>query len=215
MRELLEAAVWLRDRGSRFELFIAGPRCENEPDWAEHVRLAGLESEVTLVGPVAGPGKKALFDSADCLVLPSHVEGLPIVVLEAAARGLPVIATDVGSTAELLTMVAADGATREISPLVPAGDAAALGEAMARLLDDAPLRREMGAALRDHVSRNFSLAAQTSKLTRLYQSLLPKCASRAVSTATKTSDVVRLPTDHAVEHTREPRQKTPQATVCP
>jgi glycosyltransferase involved in cell wall biosynthesis len=215
VRELLEAAVWLRDRGNVFELVIAGPPAETGPDWAEHVRLVGLESQVTFVGPVAGPGKAALFDSADCLVLPSHAEGLPIVVLEAAARGLPCIATDVGSTAELLTMVEADGTTREISPLVPAGDAVALGEAMARLLVDAPLRHEMGAALREHVSRNFSSAVQSARLARLYESLLPECASHAASNVMQASVVVRPPTDHRAKPVPAPRQKTPQTTVCP
>ncbi|MCH7870912.1 MAG: glycosyltransferase, partial [Planctomycetes bacterium] len=173
MRELLEAAAALKDDGVRFELLIAGPRGgPDEPNWEEHVRLVGLEQDVSFVGIVTGAAKAELFASADCLVLPSHVEGLPIVILEAAAANLAVIATDVGSVGELLSIAERGGAVREICPLVPPRDAVALAEQMSRLALDGELRREMGGRLRDHVAAHFSADIQVERLTRLYASIL-------------------------------------------
>jgi glycosyltransferase involved in cell wall biosynthesis len=58
---------------------------------------------IRFVGPVSDIKElQALFDGADCLLCPSHAEGMPTVILEAMARGLAIVATDVGATAELV-----------------------------------------------------------------------------------------------------------------
>jgi glycosyltransferase involved in cell wall biosynthesis len=72
-------------------------------------------------------------------------------VIEAMAAGLPVVASSVGGLPELV----ADG---ETGILVPAGDAVALAEALARLLDDPELRRSYGAAARRRALERFDLA---------------------------------------------------------
>jgi glycosyltransferase involved in cell wall biosynthesis len=100
------------------------------------------------------------------------VEGLPIVILEAASFALPVIASDVGSVAALLTSDEPGGDRREICPLVPAGDSAALARQMSRLAHDAALRREMGSGLYDHAARHFSADVQVERLSRIYDTAL-------------------------------------------
>jgi glycosyltransferase involved in cell wall biosynthesis len=103
----------------------------------------------------------SLLAGCDVFCLPSDVEGLPLVVLEAMAQGKPVVATAVGGTPELVL----DG---ETGILVPPGDVAALTDALAALLADPERARRMGEAGRERVEREFSLAASTARVLALY-----------------------------------------------
>jgi glycosyltransferase involved in cell wall biosynthesis len=81
----------------------------------------------------------AILNAADVFVLASHREGMPRSVIEAMMAGLPVVGTDIRGTREEVV----DGIT---GLLVPAGDAAALAEALGMLCADAGLRARLGAA---------------------------------------------------------------------
>jgi len=105
------------------------------------------------------PGAAAELAEADALVLPSRIEGLPIVVLEAMARSKPVVATAVGGTAELV----ADGETGIIVE-----DVDDLATALRRLSDDPDEARRMGEAGRRRVEEEFSEEAMTRRVLELY-----------------------------------------------
>jgi glycosyltransferase involved in cell wall biosynthesis len=102
-----------------------------------------------------------LLAGCDVLCLPSTVEGLPLVVLEAMAQGKPVVATAVGGTPELVV----DG---ETGLLVPPGDAGALAAALGKVLRDPELARRLGEAGRRRVLASFSLSAMTERVLGLY-----------------------------------------------
>ena len=87
--------------------------------------------------------------NADIFTLPSRWESLPLSIIEAMAAGLPVVATDVGGVAELVT----DGHT---GVLVPPRDVDALAASLDRLLADRQLRADMGRAGRDRYERLFT-----------------------------------------------------------
>jgi glycosyltransferase involved in cell wall biosynthesis len=106
-----------------------------------------------------------LLPHFDLLVLPSHTEGLPNVVLEACAAGVPVAATAVGGTPEIL---AGGGGI-----LVPPGDADALAAAIAGALGRGPALRELGAAGRRRVVERFGFAAQARRYQELFAELCP------------------------------------------
>ena len=108
-----------------------------------------------------------IMNAADALALSSVVEGLPMVLLEAAASGLPAVATDCGGVREAVR----DGATAFV---VPPGDPAALATAMSKLAALPPAGREsMSRAAREHAAR-FDLAAVVSQWERLYRELLER-----------------------------------------
>src|SRR5213078_762420 len=103
----------------------------------------------------------ALIARFDVLALPSTIEGLPLVILEAMARGRPVVATPVGGTPELVV----DG---ETGLLVPPRDPAALAAALQRVLEDRDLADRLGEAGRRRVSERFTLEGMTRRMLELY-----------------------------------------------
>jgi len=97
----------------------------------------GIADRVCFRGPLTGAALHAAYADADVLVLASHAETYGMVVTEALARGLPVIATAVGGLPEALGQ-APDGSRPGL--LVPAGDVPALRRALRDWLGDADLR---------------------------------------------------------------------------
>jgi glycosyltransferase involved in cell wall biosynthesis len=104
------------------------------------VAEAGLAGAVTMTGYVPyGPALWQIYDAHDALVLPSFTEGFPQVILEAMARGIPVVATTVGGVPRLVR----DG---ENGLLIPPGRPDALADAVVRLADDSGLRTRLSRA---------------------------------------------------------------------
>ena len=132
-----------RDRpGWRLEIYGEGP----DRVALEHAcRERGLDSATILRGATSdAPG---VLCASDIFVLPSRFEGMPNVLLEAMASGLPVIACNCpGAVAEILD----DGRDGR---LVPVDDARALAAALLELIDAPALRRRLGAAARAAVQR--------------------------------------------------------------
>jgi glycosyltransferase involved in cell wall biosynthesis len=110
------------------------------------VGCAGLADRVVLTGPLTGADLGAAFHEADVLVLASRAETYGMVVTEALARGLPVIATRTGGTSEALG-AAPDGAVPGL--LVPPEDPPALAAALRAWLEDPGLRARTRRAARD------------------------------------------------------------------
>ncbi len=109
-----------------------------------------------------------LLNAADGYVLSSLWEGLPLVLLEAAATALLIVATDVGGNSEIVM----DGKT---GFLVPAGDPAALRVAMKRVMTTSEQqRRQMGMAGREYVLCRYSMAQIISEWESLYREFLGK-----------------------------------------
>src|ERR1035437_9875674 len=102
------------------------------PDLMAQTARTGMASRIRFLGQItAGEGIRRILDAADLFVLPSRTEGLPRALIEAMARALPCIGSDVGGIPELL----------DASELVPAGDPAALAAKIQEVLKD-PLRME-------------------------------------------------------------------------
>jgi glycosyltransferase involved in cell wall biosynthesis len=135
--------------GREYEALIVGDGPDRGAVEAE-IRRLGIEDRVQLAGE--RDDVPELLASSDVFVLSSRSEGLPVSALEAMAAELPVVASDVGGLAELVV----DG---ETGILVPAGDEAALAEALGRLVQDRELRQSLGAAGRARAESSFDLSA--------------------------------------------------------
>ncbi|MGJ7442261.1 glycosyltransferase family 4 protein [Aquipuribacter sp. MA13-6] len=106
---------------------------------AAQVRRDGLETWVTLVGPLGQDELPQMYEWADVLVLPSFAEGLPVVLMEALATSLPVVTTPIAGISELVQ----DGVT---GLLTAPGRPDLLAAALRRLWADPELRTRMGEA---------------------------------------------------------------------
>jgi glycosyltransferase involved in cell wall biosynthesis len=163
---LIEAFAHLRRPDARLVLYGGGDTVRLRTA-AERL---GVADRVELPGPVAHERMPAALAALDLFVMPSLVpEAFGVAAVEAAACGLPVVASDVGGLPEVVL----DG---ETGRLVPAGDAAALAHALEELAGDEPLRQRLGANGRAFALRAYSWSENAERMERLYERL---CYSRA------------------------------------
>jgi sugar transferase (PEP-CTERM/EpsH1 system associated) len=160
--QLIAAFAELCKRTPDVQLLLVGDG-ELRGQLETQVRRLGLADHVTFTG--FRTDVPAILTELDLFVLPSLWEGLPLVLLEAMAAQLPVVATAVGGTPELVL----DG---ETGLLVPPADPTALAAAMHFLLTQDALRREMGRRGRRRVEREFSATRAVAETTQLYEELL-------------------------------------------
>lgn len=154
---LLEAfsMLALRDKNA-FLLFVGDGSLRHEIE--ERVRKANLTSRIYFLGNLADV--RPAIAASDCTVLASTaVETFSIAMLESLAMGVPMVATNIGGTAEAVLH-------GETGLLVPANKPAAMADALTYMLEHYEKRRAMGAAARDLVITNFSAAKMISETER-------------------------------------------------
>lgn len=160
---LLDAieAHWSDENWRGWSFLFVGP--ESDRATADRVdRISRRDpNRVCALGPLYNDDKKALWRRAAVFVLPSRMEGLPLVVLEAMSHGTPVVATDVGAVRETIDRAGA-------GLVVPPGDADSLGAALARLMDAPVLRDQLGSAGRAAWERDFTMKVMVSRLTKVW-----------------------------------------------
>ncbi len=159
---LIHACALLALRGLDFRCEIVGAG-EQQALLARLIADLRLDGRVSLAGPKPQDAVLAAYQRAAVFALPCIIakdgnrDGLPTVMLEAMAAGLPVVATTVTGNPEIVD----DGVN---GLLVPPEDVPALAEALARLLQDETLRREMGAAARSKVEQCFDVRRNVAQL---------------------------------------------------
>jgi glycosyltransferase involved in cell wall biosynthesis len=161
--ELLQAFLQIENRFPQLRLLLVGNFEDGDPLPAGIRKRLETHERVILVGPVNNPAP--YYAMADVLILPSHREGLPTVVLEGQAAGKPVIGASSTGIVDLLV----DG---ETGLLFPVGNAPALAEAIARIIEDKALARKLALAGHEQVKRNFRQELIWSSLRREYLKVL-------------------------------------------
>jgi len=152
---------------------------QQRPDLSWQLKLAGtgpldrklkamagelaISRQVEFLGHVADVG--ALLDRSDLFVLPSASEGISNALLEAMARGLPCVVTDIPGNNEVIQ-------NGENGILVKVDDAEALARAILGLAADDELRERLGRQARQTVETKYLLAGVTAKYMQLYEKLL-------------------------------------------
>jgi len=167
VRTLMEAYRLVRASGADCALLLAGTPDPASPDSIAQAEIAawGREPGVTWLGQVADIA--TVWRRAHVAVLPSYREGLPKSLLEAAACGRPLIATDVPGCREIVIH-------EKTGLLVPPGDPQALANAILRLARSSPQRVLFGVASRRLVDERFSADIVGKATVALYRRLLEK-----------------------------------------
>ena len=164
--DLILAAEILRRQGHCFRVQIIGDGHLRQA--LEHqVADRGLQDCVLLMGAQPHEQVRLAYERASIFVLPCLVaadgdrDGLPIVLLEAMASGIPVVSTSVVGIPELIDSEC-DGL------LIPPNDARALADALERLLVNPPLRDRLARAARAKVEERFSIDRSADRLLDLF-----------------------------------------------
>ena len=145
-----------------FRLIVAGSR-RDYIDYDRYSRMVKPGQQFHFPGFVTDQEVDALLDYADLFVFPTLADTFPLVVLEAMAHGLPILATRVGGIPYQLT--------ESCGYLVEPGSSTALIQGFERLTLDMDRLAAMGQAARAHVLRNFSWATSAEAASVVYQTI--------------------------------------------
>ncbi len=165
---LVEAVAELRDRGLDLELVIAGEDGDEAPAIRRLVAERRMQDLVTMTGPLSQSALLDLYRRATVFALACRVvddgdrDGIPNVMVEAMAAGVPVVSTEVSGIPELVH----DGSN---GLLVPPDDSSALADALHTLAKDPPTRNRLAAAGAATVSTRFDGDALARKLAALFE----------------------------------------------
>ena len=143
----------------RLTLIGDGP---DRADLETKARDIGIADRCDFVGYKSQSEVAEALTHASLFVLPSFAEGVPVVLMEAMAAGVPVLTTRIAGIPELVE----DGVSGK---LVAPGDTDALTGALKDLLSPSTDRRAMGQAGRDKVTQDFNIATEAAKLSALFQ----------------------------------------------
>ncbi|MEH2512263.1 glycosyltransferase involved in cell wall biosynthesis [Nitrobacteraceae bacterium AZCC 1564] len=166
VRVLIEAHRLIRKKGLRVRLLLVGEPDAENPEAISHDEMTQWASEPDVEWLGYCSDIRSLWGNADIAVLPAlDREGLPKALLEAAACGRPLIATDVPGSREIAL-------SERNAIVVPPGDPEALSLAIERLAADENLRATFGAESRRIVESDMSQEQVAKNITRLYQDMM-------------------------------------------
>ncbi len=171
--DLLNAFRHLQSNDSELnaKLIIVGDGPERERLEAA-VHSLGINGRVHFAGQISDV--KPYYAAADLLVLPSHSEGSPYVLLEAMAAGVAIVATSVGGVPEMVE--------DDVSALlVPPRDPRAMAAAIARVLKDAELARKLGANASALIATRYSPETYVRSLIEIYRRVMSNAAGAEAS----------------------------------
>lgn len=167
---MLIRAVGIAVHSVDLEIWIIGPQDEDAAyaaRCAELSRALGLEKVIRFLGPQP---VTEIYPQLDLLLLTSISEGQPLVILEAHAAGLPVVATDVGGCRELIE--GASGADADLGPsgiVTRVADPESTAGALVRMARNPALRRTLGRAGLRRVTQRYQLADVIAGYDRIYR----------------------------------------------
>jgi glycosyltransferase involved in cell wall biosynthesis len=159
---LLRAYAAARSRAAGLPRLVLAGVAAPDQDSLELIPALGLADSVQYIGPQDRGALADTYRGASAFVLSSNEEGQGIVVVEAMASGLPIVATSCVGPSELIT----DGIE---GLLTPVGSVDGLADAIVRITTDPGLRRRMSHAARCRAVREFSLETTGRQLCRIYR----------------------------------------------
>jgi glycosyltransferase involved in cell wall biosynthesis len=166
IREFVEAAKMLRGKGIRARFVLAGDTDLSSPACVPRKQLLEWQSSESVEWWGHQPDMPRIFEQANLVCLPSHGgEGVPTVLMEAAASGRPIVTTDVPGCRDIVRQ-GINGT------LVPPRDVAALAKAIEDLIKDPAMRLQMASRGREIAANEFSEEVVVHETLALYRELL-------------------------------------------
>jgi glycosyltransferase involved in cell wall biosynthesis len=166
IREFVEAAKMLRSKGLNVRFVLAGDSDPSSPSSVPRQQLLEWQSSGSIEWWGHQPDMPRIFEQANLVCLPSHGgEGVPTVLMEAAASGRAIVTTDVPGCRDIVRQ----GINGRV---VPPANSAALAEAIEELLKDPAIRLQMARRGREIVVNEFSEEMIAEQTLALYSELL-------------------------------------------
>jgi glycosyltransferase involved in cell wall biosynthesis len=169
VHDLLEALQHVLQKSPRLRSRIVGPG-RYPGEWQSMLELRdrmGLAEAVEMPGSLEGEALMRAYAGASCFVLPTYKEGLPVVLLEAMAAGLPIITTGVGGIPDLIE----DGVN---GYLIEPGEPAALADRILELAAHPEVAQRMGEANVAKVKGAYELSAVAARMAEVYRMALAR-----------------------------------------
>ncbi len=171
--ELFEAAEQLTRAHSDMRFVVVGPRDHEQNDAIPEETLERLTRSGAVTFTGWAEDMWPWYSAMDLLVLPSYREGIPRACMEAAAMGLPIVATDIRGCREVVKH-------GDTGLLVPVRNANALASAIGTMYADREMRKRMGENGRRHIVENFNQQQVLDRLCAMYREFQPQVAAAAV-----------------------------------
>ena len=162
--DLIDCAEQVLSKHSNLKFLIAG-RGHLFGQLAERVRQLGLQKKIVFLGYVDKNQFVHLYQNALIHLVPSHYEGLPTVLLEAMSCGLPVVATNIGGSNEVITS-GVNGFL--VSPKSPEE----MADKIELLLNDSALRKKIGSEARATIEKNYTWSKVCDRIVKCYEDVL-------------------------------------------
>jgi glycosyltransferase involved in cell wall biosynthesis len=167
LREVLDAATRLRELAPPAQFVIVGPIDEAKSDGLSAADLPALERETGVRFVGERTDMEAVYAALDLYVLASHREGFPRSAMEAAAMGVPVVASDIRGCRQVVD-------DQRTGVLFPVGDGPALATALAELANDPSRRARLGIAAQAKATAEFDQERSISITLGAYERLLSR-----------------------------------------
>lgn len=170
--DLIEACRLLREKGIKYKCEIIGDG-KDKSDLNNQIISNGLEKQIHLKGPLTSPEVRNAYAQNDIFVLASVIapsgdrDGIPVVMMEAAAMGLPIISTNISGIPELIHH-------KETGLLVQPNNPEALAEAISELLSNDVLRKRLCKNARKLIEKEFNQRINAKRLIKLFHGVVAK-----------------------------------------
>ncbi|MGL4995200.1 MAG: glycosyltransferase family 4 protein [Deefgea sp.] len=161
-RILLQALQHLADAGHHPQLIFAGGG-DDEQALRSMAQEMSLASQVKFLGVLNAESVRSLYQQADVFVLPSFAEGIPVVLMEAMASGLPCISSQITGIPELIEH-------EKTGLLISAGDALALSQAIQTLLSQPEYAQQLAKAAKEKIAQAYRLENNLDQLAQRFRS---------------------------------------------
>jgi glycosyltransferase involved in cell wall biosynthesis len=179
----LDAFAAIASRCPELHALISGELCDADYGRALHAAIAkyDLQSRLHLTGPVAD--MRRFYAACDVVCVPSRAESFGRTVVESFATGVPLVASNVGGIAEIVT-------PEKTGLLIEFGDVVALSSSLSRLLDDAELRNRFARAARADSEQRFHESAYARRILSIVQQLLTAHSAQPIVSANENRALV-------------------------